>query len=75
MLDQTFHTPAPLELEVGIPSGRIEVETTDGEVRRSGPGSLFMADDTTGKGHRTRVIGGPAKLVFVRLPDDFRFPG
>ena len=26
MLDRTFHTPAPFELEVGIPSGRIEVE-------------------------------------------------
>ena len=31
MLERTFHTPVPLELEVGIPSGRIEVETTDGE--------------------------------------------
>ena len=31
MLDQTFHTPLPLELEVGIPSGRIEIETTEGE--------------------------------------------
>ena len=31
MLNETFHTPAPLELEVGIPSGRIEIETTDGE--------------------------------------------
>jgi DUF4097 and DUF4098 domain-containing protein YvlB len=31
MLQQTFHTPLPLELEVGIPSGDIEVETTEGE--------------------------------------------
>jgi hypothetical protein len=31
MLEQTFHTPLPLELEVGIPSGAIEVETTEGE--------------------------------------------
>ena len=31
MLEQTFHTPLPLELEVGIPSGDIEVETTEGE--------------------------------------------
>ena len=31
MLEQTFHTPLPLELEVGIPSGGIEVETTEGE--------------------------------------------
>jgi len=31
MLKETFHTPLPLELEVGIPSGDIEVETTEGE--------------------------------------------
>ena len=31
MLQETFHTPLPLELEVGIPSGDIEVETTEGE--------------------------------------------
>ena len=30
MLERTFHTPLPLELEVGIPSGDIEVETTEG---------------------------------------------
>jgi DUF4097 and DUF4098 domain-containing protein YvlB len=31
MIERTFHTPLPLELEVGIPSGDIEVETTEGE--------------------------------------------
>ena len=31
MLERTFHTPLPLDLEVGIPSGGIEVETTEGE--------------------------------------------
>ena len=31
MLERTFHTPLPLELEVAIPSGDIEVETTEGE--------------------------------------------
>jgi hypothetical protein len=31
MLEQTFHTPLPLDLEVAIPSGDIEVETAEGE--------------------------------------------
>jgi DUF4097 and DUF4098 domain-containing protein YvlB len=31
MIEKTFHTPGPLALRLGIPSGRIEVETVDGE--------------------------------------------
>ncbi|HEY1370275.1 MAG TPA: DUF4097 family beta strand repeat-containing protein [Gaiellaceae bacterium] len=31
MIDKTFHTPGALALRLGIPSGRIEVETVDGE--------------------------------------------
>jgi DUF4097 and DUF4098 domain-containing protein YvlB len=31
MIDKTFHTPGPLSLRLGIPSGRIDVETVDGE--------------------------------------------
>jgi DUF4097 and DUF4098 domain-containing protein YvlB len=31
MLEHNFHTPLPLTLDVSIPSGKIEVETVDGE--------------------------------------------
>jgi DUF4097 and DUF4098 domain-containing protein YvlB len=31
MIEKTFQTPGPLSLRLGIPSGRIEVETVDGE--------------------------------------------
>jgi hypothetical protein len=31
MIEQTFHTPLPLTLEVSIPSGDIDVETAEGE--------------------------------------------
>jgi Putative adhesin len=34
MLERTFHTPLPLDLEVGIPSGDIEIETAEGEESR-----------------------------------------
>jgi DUF4097 and DUF4098 domain-containing protein YvlB len=34
MLEQTFNTPLPLDLEVAIPSGDIEIETADGEESR-----------------------------------------
>ena len=34
MLEQTFHTPLPLDLEVVIPSGDIEIETVEREESR-----------------------------------------
>ena len=50
-------------------SGQMEVETSDGEVRRFGPGSATLIEDTTGKGHRSRIVGGDEALLgVVRLP-------
>ena len=31
-------------------------------------GDLFIAGDTTGQGHRTRVIDGPALVIFIPVP-------
>ena len=62
---------APNRQIVVLLTGRLEVEVSDGEKRQWGPGGMFMADDTSGKGHRTRVLEGPAKLLFMRVPDDF----
>lgn len=39
-------------------AGELECTTSDGQVRRFGPGSIYFLDDTTGKGHSSRVIGG-----------------
>src|SRR5581483_4606580 len=38
--------------------GEIEAMTTDGEVRRFGPGSIWLIEDTIGRGHNTRVLAG-----------------
>ena len=38
-------------------SGILEVEVTDGEIRRFGPGAVILVEDTTGKGHVSRIIG------------------
>jgi hypothetical protein len=49
-------------------SGELEVEVSDGEVRRLLPGQVVLVEDTTGKGHRTRVISDTAvRCVFVQL--------
>lgn len=45
--------------------GASEVTTSDGQVRQFGPGSLVLLDDTTGKGHRTRVIGNTDHVAAV----------
>jgi quercetin dioxygenase-like cupin family protein len=69
-LDQDWHV-APSRQFVIVMSGAIDVETGDGAVQRFSQGDLFMADDRTGPGHRTRVIGGRALLMFLKLADDF----
>ena len=52
-------------------TGESEVETSTGEVRRFGPGSIMLLEDTEGKGHITRgVSGGDRLTVVIELPDD-----
>ena len=69
-LDQSWHY-APARQIVVVLSGCVEVETSDNEKRRCIAGQAFIADDLTGKGHSTRVVGGPATVMFVELPQGF----
>ena len=51
-------------------SGEVEVGVSDGEVRRFGPGSVLLLEDTTGKGHTARVVSTDDLLIaVVQLPD------
>ena len=60
--------PAPNRQYVITLSGQVEIETGDGTIRRFGPGDVMLAEDTTGRGHITRVIGGqPRHYVFIPL--------
>ena len=50
--------------------GQVEIGLGDGSVRRFGPGDVLLAEDLTGQGHTTRVIGdGPRLAAMVRLPE------
>ena len=61
--------PAPRRQYVITLSGRAEVEASDGEVRRIGPGTIMLAEDTTGKGHITRGVGTEERVsLFIPLP-------
>lgn len=51
-------------------SGQIEAKVSDGEVRVFGPGSITLLEDTTGKGHTSRVVGNQEALcVVIQLED------
>ncbi len=65
--NSTFHI-VPRRQYVITLSGQVEIETGDGTVRRFGPGDVMLAEDTTGRGHITRVVGDqPRHYVFIPL--------
>lgn len=72
MLDHTFHTPLPLDLEVAIPSGDIEVETADGEeshVTVDGDERLLEQIEVRQDGNRVLVAyRGKGKIGFSLSP-------
>ncbi len=57
--------PAPARQWVVMVRGIVEATTTDGEVRRFGPGTAVLLEDTAGAGHRTRVVGDEPWLAMV----------
>lgn len=60
--------PVPKRQYVITLSGQVEIETGDRTIRRFGPGDVMLAEDTTGRGHITRVVGGqPRHYVFIPL--------
>lgn len=63
-----WHNP-PQRWLAFILAGTWEIETSDGSRRQFPPGSISLVEDTTGKGHRGRAVGGADVLdVSVILP-------
>jgi len=62
--------PAPGRVLAIYLSGHGEIEASDGEVRTIGPGTILLAEDTTGKGHISRVTGSGESLVLILLLPD-----
>lgn len=64
----TWHTVLCREYVVTL-SGSAEVEVSSGEKRRFRKGDVLLAEDTRGKGHRTRCTSRtPWRQIFVTLP-------
>jgi len=66
--DAVPHTAPRRQFIVHL-EGSVEVETSDGERRRIGPGDLILVEDTSGAGHVTRRVGeGPWRTLFLPVP-------
>jgi hypothetical protein len=64
-----FH-PAPRRQFIINLTGTVEMQVSDGEVRRFGPASILLVEDTSGKGHTSRSAGSDERIsVFVHLPE------
>eukprot|EP00593_Proboscia_inermis_P016544 CAMPEP_0171307220 /NCGR_PEP_ID=MMETSP0816-20121228/17230_1 /TAXON_ID=420281 /ORGANISM="Proboscia inermis, Strain CCAP1064/1" /LENGTH=149 /DNA_ID=CAMNT_0011789249 /DNA_START=123 /DNA_END=572 /DNA_ORIENTATION=+ len=51
--------------------GYIEIECGDGNKIVAGPGDVLLAEDFTGQGHTTKVVGNQNRVyVVVRLEED-----
>ena len=50
--------------QAGPEDGAEGAAASDGEVRRFPPGALLLLEDTTGKGHITRIVSEEAVLIF-----------
>ena len=61
--------PAPTSQFIFVLSGEIEVEVSDGDVRRFKPGSVLLAADVSGKGHISRSVGATS-LFLGAVPVD-----
>jgi hypothetical protein len=64
---------APRRQLVAVLSGLLEVEVGDGTKARFNPGDCFIADDLAGRGHLTRDLEGPVRLLYVELPPNLDF--
>lgn len=60
---------APGRQLVVLLAGRLEVSATDGAMT-GGAGTVWLVEDTAGKGHQTRVVGAEdAVRLSVTLPE------
>jgi hypothetical protein len=56
------HAPSP-QFAINL-TGYLQVEVSDGTKRKIGPGDLVFLEDTTGKGHVTRLLS-PVTALFI----------
>lgn len=61
---------APRRQFVVTLDGEAEMKVSDGETRRMAAGSLFLAEDRSGKGHRTRTASDRPRLSIIVVVEE-----
>jgi hypothetical protein len=65
--DYDFHNAPRRQYVVNL-EGEVEIELGDGSKRIFGSGDIFLAEDTTGQGHKSRAVRGRSrKSLFISL--------
>ena len=59
-----FHCAPRRQYTITI-AGELEIGIGDGTVQRLGPGTVLLAEDLTGQGHTTRVVGNEDRITIV----------
>jgi hypothetical protein len=60
--------PSPVRMWIFFLSGEMEFEASDGGIRPGIPGKAMLLEDTTGRGHSSRVVGNSdAILALVQV--------
>ena len=59
-----FHCAPRRQYTITI-AGELEIGIGDGTVQRLGPGTILLAEDLTGQGHTTRVVGNEDRITIV----------
>ena len=69
-LDLDFHNAPRRQIVIPL-TGEVDVESGDGTIRHIGLGDALLADDLTGRGHKSRFRPDNATMLFLVLADDF----
>jgi hypothetical protein len=64
--EQDWHNPQQ-RLFIVVLSGIIQIEASNGELKNFNPGEILLAEDLTGKGHKTRNLS-KEPVLYLAIP-------
>ena len=72
--DLDYHTAPRRQFVVNL-RGAVDITVGSGETRRIDSGDILLAEDTTGRGHKSRAVDGrPRTCLLVPIDDDVTLP-